>query len=81
MQKKLRFAYISYDLQATSEQQSAKTQVEQLEIIIERLQPSREKSIAMTKLEECYMWIGKGIKEKQIYRDYVKDLNNKVEDK
>ncbi len=31
----------------------------------QELDPSREKSLALTKLEECFMWLGKAIKAQQ----------------
>ena len=38
-----------------------KTQAEKLEAVIEDTQPSRHRSLAMTKLEEAVMWAVKGI--------------------
>ena len=41
--------------------------VEDVEGFIEAsLMPGRAKSLALTKLEECYMWIGKGLRDHQI---------------
>lgn len=32
------------------------------------LPKGRAQSLAITKLEECYMWIGKGLRDKQVAR-------------
>jgi hypothetical protein len=40
-----------------------------LEAFIEEGPDSRAKSLALTKLEECYMWIGKMIRDEQIAED------------
>ena len=61
-----RFDYVRYDDEHTALQNHARHQVENLEAGIECLPASREKSLALTKLEECYMWIGKAIRNKQI---------------
>jgi len=65
-----RFDYIAYDEKAQGDQAGAKQQVEALENYIERtMNGSRAKALALTKLEEVYMWIGKGIRDDQIQRN------------
>lgn len=72
-----RFNYVKYDEGAVQDQESAKTLVQEVEVLIESIgysQPipsaecTRAKALALTKLEECYMWIGKAIRDDQIAR-------------
>lgn len=64
-----RFDYIKYDDVATERQAAIKLHVENIERMVEKLVvcPSAKK-IAMEKLEEFYMWCGKGIRNDQLYR-------------
>lgn len=64
-----RFDYVKYDAQAVEDQAHFKDQVSDLEANILEIQCGRSRSLALTKLEECYMWIGKGIREDQISRN------------
>ena len=65
-----RFSYIKYDEGMANVQAQMKTMVEGLEQDIEAFVPNgRAKYLALTKLEECYMWIGKGLRDKQIERN------------
>lgn len=72
-----RFDYIKYDKAAVSDQETAKKLVTKLETFIDgignssgELRPecARAKALAITKLEECYMWIGKAIRDDQVAR-------------
>lgn len=60
-----RFDYIKYDELATGRAMNLKPIVEELETSIDALPNSREKALAITKLEECWMWVGKAIKVAQ----------------
>ena len=64
-----RFDYIKYDGHAVLIQESAKSRVVAVEDFInsEIISP-RAKALALTKLEEVYMWIGKGLRDDQIAR-------------
>jgi hypothetical protein len=64
-----RFDYVKYDDQAVCEQAEAKMHCTSLEEFIEDLNSPRAKALALTKLEECYMWIGKAIRDDQIKRN------------
>lgn len=64
-----RFDYVRYDEQAQKDQDEAKLAVICLESLIARLGQGRPQSLAITKLEECYMWIGKAIRDDQIKRN------------
>lgn len=72
-----RFDYIKYDAGAEADQVSAKILVKRVEKFIESIgyaqgklspQTARSKALAITKLEECYAWIGKAIRDDQIAR-------------
>jgi hypothetical protein len=64
-----RFDYVKYDDKAAGSQDFFKRQVTVLELGLNSLPDSREKSLAMTKIEEAYMWIGKAIRDDQIKRN------------
>lgn len=65
-----RFDYVAYDAQATADQANMKVQVTNLEHEIEMtIKCPRSKALVLTKLEEVYMWIGKGIRNDQIARN------------
>ena len=64
-----RFDYVKYDNAAIVDQQEAKDYCQKLEQLINDLGNSRATSLAHTKLEECYMWIGKAIRDEQIKRN------------
>lgn len=69
-----RFDYVKYDAIAESEQTLAKENVTELEMLIDSLKSPRAKALALTKLEECYMWIGKAIRDDQIARNGSAEL-------
>lgn len=63
------FYYVKYDETSVSKQETARDICESLEAFISlELLNGRAKSLAITKLEECYMWIGKAIRDEQIDR-------------
>lgn len=62
------FDYVRYDDKAAAQQAVFKTSMEQMEGMIATLQPGRARSLALTKLEEAYMWVGKQIRDEQIER-------------
>ncbi len=65
-----RFDYVAYDRGATELQNDFKAVFMNLEKTIENvLPPGRAASLALTSLEECYMWIGKAIRDDQIMRN------------
>jgi hypothetical protein len=67
-----RFDYVKYDEQATADQADFKTAFEAIETMIEkrlRIGGERAKALALTNLEQAYMWIGKAIRDGQITRD------------
>ena len=64
-----RFDYVRYDARPEGLQATAKVRAGQLEELIAPLPDGRAKALALTKLEECYMWIGKAIRDAQIKRN------------
>ena len=69
-----RFDYVKYDDESLAIQQHAKIQVSYIEELINELTPSRNTQLAIEKLEECYMWIGKSIRDEQIARNEKTEL-------
>lgn len=62
-----RFDYIAFDDQKRAELAAFKCDVEFLEGRIEAsLKSPRAKALALTKLEECFMWIGKALRDDQV---------------
>lgn len=64
-----RFDYVRYDDVSQDEQNVAKAMCTDLGDFIDSLPNGRAKALALTKLEECYMWIGKAIRDNQIARN------------
>lgn len=77
-----RFDYVKYDETAVQLQESAKRMVSDLEAMIDQIGNCgfRSKSLAITKLEESYMWIGKAIRDDQIARNGSADLQEERKD-
>ena len=70
-----RFDYVKYDEQAVQIQNNFKDDVTQIETHIKmQLKSPRAVALALTKLEECYMWIGKAIRDDQIARNGSAEL-------
>lgn len=70
-----RFDYVGYDEQAQADQKQFKETCTLVELNIEnRLKSPRSKALALTKLEEVYMWIGKAIRDDQIARNGSAEL-------
>ena len=63
-----RFDYIAYDDEATKIQAQFKEIFKEVNKGIDVLKDGRAKSLALISLEECYMWIGKAIRDEQIER-------------
>lgn len=70
-----RFDYVAYDQDATAIQAWAKGEAIELETMINlKISCGRSKALALTALEECYMWIGKGIRNDQLARNEFTQL-------
>jgi len=72
-----RFDYVKYDDLANEQQQYFKQSVSNLELAIDSLKSPRAKALAITKLEEVYMWVGKAIRDDQIARNGSAELQEK----
>ena len=64
-----RFDYVAYDDMAKLQQAIFKGQFVKLTDDIEKLYKGRAASLALTSLEEAYMWIGKQIRDDQLTRN------------
>jgi hypothetical protein len=63
----MRFEYIKYDEIRMEKQKNLKAIFEEIEDFSEHnFIEGRSKSIFLTKLEECYMWAGKSLRDEQI---------------
>ena len=70
-----RLDYIKYDDVAMDTQAILKNRFTDLEMLIDvKTHSPRAKALAMTKLEECYMWVGKAIRDDQINPVSVAEL-------
>ena len=70
-----RFDYVKYDEQANVNQDAFKSMVIELEThIVSSINCPRSKALALTGLEEVYMWIGKGLRNDQIHRNGSAEL-------
>lgn len=86
-----RFDYLKYDERANELQAEAKETCQKLERMISGLghngdsvsmdpQLGRSKALAVTKLEEFYMWMGKAIRDEQIVRSSSVELQEEQKD-
>lgn len=64
-----RFDYVRYDEQAQKAQDAFKEMFSQLTMNVEAMDKGRAQSLALTKLEEAYMWVGKALRDEQIARN------------
>jgi hypothetical protein len=63
----MRFEYVKYDDLRNLKQMKLKEFFEEIEGYANiNLIEGRAKSLFMTKLEECYMWAGKALRDEQI---------------
>ena len=66
MIKNSRFSYVKYDAKHETLSSKIRTEFENLEVLLLDLGQNREASLAVTKLEEAFMWAGKAIRNSQI---------------
>lgn len=74
-----RFDYVAYDSESEVQQKAFKAMYTQISSEIEKSKPGRAQALALTKLEESYMWIGKMVRDQQIARTENVTLNEKRE--
>lgn len=65
------FDYVKYDDEAAKTQAVFKNRFEALYEMMDGLPSGRSKSLAQTKLEEAYMWLGKAIRDDQLVRAII----------
>lgn len=86
-----RFDYVKYDERANELQAEFKETCQKIERMIAGLgqfgsstslnpQLGRSKALAVTKLEELYMWIGKAVRDEQIVRNGDAELQEERKD-
>ncbi len=78
MNQSSRFDYVRYDGKSQGLQDSCKRHMHVLELFLNNLPNSREKSLALTKLEEAYMWVDKAIRDDQISRNSTACLQEEI---
>jgi len=61
-----RFEYVDYDGPSAAISGSIRKTAVAMERAINQLPDGRPKSLALTKLEESFMWAGKAIRDKQL---------------
>lgn len=62
------YDYVAYDEIAAAKSKAIRQPLEGIREAIGALPDSREKSLALTKLEEAFMWVGKAIRDEQLKR-------------
>ena len=67
-----RFDYVEFDEKSKVQQAQMKQAFQDMDILIQNLGSNRSQSLALTKLEECYMWVGKTIRDSQNEREVNK---------
>lgn len=64
-----RFDYVKFDEKSVKDITSIKSMFEILELnIVSTLEPGRARALALTSLEEAYMWVGKAVRDTQVER-------------
>jgi len=75
-----RFDYVRYDDEAAIAQAQFKEIFIEVNRYIDVLYDGRAKELALTKLEEAYMWVGKAIRDEQISRNVDTELQEERRD-
>ncbi len=71
-----RFDYVKYDDETAHVQGLFKALFENMSKAIEDLPRNRAQALALTKLEESYMWVGKTLRDIQVERDQTAQSNS-----
>lgn len=75
-----RFDYVKYDEKSCDLQAGFKDLFQTVEYEVDKLAPGRAKALIYTKLEEAYMWVGKAIRDEQIERNHMTELQEERND-
>ena len=68
-----RLNFVKYDAESLRKNEELKYAVQNVERYLLNLPECRERSLAMTAMEEMFMWIGKTIRNDQLERERVGD--------
>lgn len=63
-----RFSHVTFDEQSNALRQKLRDLFESIEHLVTLMPNTRASQLALTKLEEAYMWAGKGVRDGQIAR-------------
>lgn len=64
-----RFEYVKYDEESQKKSEAVKQAFVQLEtLLVSSLEDGRARQLALTNLEQSFMWTGKSIRDSQIKR-------------
>lgn len=75
-----RLDYVKYDEDSAELQEAFKKAFSSLIGSLEALPPGRAQALAITKLEEAYMWIGKLIRDEQLKRNANTEMQEERKD-
>ena len=64
-----RFDYVEFDASSQNASDDLRQRFQKIEELIVGLGPGRSVALALTHLEECYMWVGKSIRDAQLAED------------
>lgn len=70
-----RFDYVKYDSVSETAQAAFKKAFSKVTAMIEQLPGGRAQALALTKMEESYMWVGKSLRDEQMKRNRLTELN------
>lgn len=74
------FGFLAFDQQSIDLQKEFRELFNELADAIERHLPaSRHTALALTRLEECYTWVSKEIRDQQAIRDFGSDCEINLE--
>ena len=65
----MKFDYLKFDPQSEAEQAAFKVHFDAILVLADSMVDARSKNYVLAKLEESYMWVGKGIRSAQLARD------------
>lgn len=71
-----RFDWVIFDEPRQQLQGIIKDRYKRVEIALDALAAGRAKSLALTKLEESFMWVGKALRDEQLYGTEVQNPEN-----
>lgn len=67
----MKFDYVKFDAQSEEIQAHFKAMYDGILILADSIKDGRSKNYLVAKLEESYMWVGKGIRADQLEREKI----------